>query len=432
MKERLINLFFYFSPRLSSSDSELDNRVGGLYTSNIESRWYTIMENNKKILVPTIIAVATLVLLVVGATYAYFTTTSTNRFGTKELNASLEDMADAVVLEQLENELSLNVTRAMMSEDNAWNVYFASGNYVPANIAKISVTGDGTYKCDYKITVTKSASSIENDLYETFKNKSEYGTEILFYLDNVVYDLGYEENLFPLTYESTMYNITNENPKYITSNLGIENTDYEQNFIKGKDITLTYSISDFECELSEPTGEYTELAFTGDYQDDIGYGQIFGNEDIWYLSSNNYIIPETFQGKDGVWYKVVAIESYTNDAWHGIENIELPESVLSIYNEAFIMSTFETIKLPKQLVSIGEDVFGASSLKNIYIPKSLENVGYKFLSDAPIENIYYEGTEAEWNALFSEYVGEGKEYNTIFEYIGYFDNNPTMHFNVNY
>ena len=86
------------------------------------------MENNKKILIPTIIAVVTLILLVFGATYAYFTVGSTNNFGTKNLSATIEGMAEDIILQQVENELSLDVTRVQMSEDNAGTTYYASGS----------------------------------------------------------------------------------------------------------------------------------------------------------------------------------------------------------------------------------------------------------------------------------------------------------------
>jgi len=364
----------------------------------------------KKIIVPTIVAVATLILLVFGATYAYFTVTSTNSFGTKELNATVEDMADAVVLKQIEEELSLNVTRVQMSEENQYTTYSTSGNWYPANIAELSVSGEGIYKCDYKVTVTKSSSSTENDLYKAVQdsgrcfdvllNINSYRHPADDYLPGN-YDFC-KSNLFPVTYSDTIYNISKDNPKYIASNIQIWNNDKNQNYLKGKDITLTYSISDFECELSEPTGEYTDLTFYGGIEghfNDLGY---YIAEDESYLtsSSNTVKIPETFQGKDGVWYRVTSL------GW------------LLAYD-----------------------------VQNVYLPKSLENVeAGAFSSSFELENVYFEGSETEWNALFTEYVGTGKDYESIFGYLydcstdselNYLLNDfdvtlPTMHYNVIY
>jgi len=401
------------------------------------------MENGKKKLIPTIIAVVTLVLLVFGATYAYFTIGNTNNFGTKELNATLEDMASSVVLEQVENTLSLDVTRAMMSEDNAATTYYASGSSTPANIAKISVAGEGTYKCDYKITVTKSASSPENDLYEAIKNNGGYADMELLLIEEL-YDFG-EEDLFPLTYEHTIYNITEKNPRYIVSNLFINNSMWdEQNYLKGKDLTLTYSISDFECELWEPTGEFTELTFNYEFVTDIGYYWSFDYEHgAPMLSSDNIVIPETFLGIDGVSYRVTAIGDWTEGLplWN-VENIQLPNSVKRISDWAFGMLGAETLKLPKQVESVGESIISDGYVEKLYLPKSLNDILAGALMGAyELKDVYYEGTEAEWNALFEDYVGEDKEFDSVIYYLYYVNGEeleengysiPTIHFNVNY
>jgi len=398
------------------------------------------MENNKKILVPTIVAVVTLVLLVFGATYAYFTIGSTNNFGTKDLSATVEDMAGAVVLSQETDTLSLNVTRTMMSKDNKWTAYYASGSYIPASIAKISVAGDGTYKCDYKVTVTKSSSSPENDLYKSFlENTLGEDREIVFWINGHDYHF-VEEDLFPITHTDTIYNINKDNPKYIASNLKITNQYFDQNYLKGKDITLTYNISDFECELSEPNGEYKEIAFTAENMNDIGYWEIWGSEG-YYFSSKNVVIPETFQGKDGEWYRVTSIEGISFEAYDGVETLELPDSVLSIGEYGFFqLMSLKNVKLPKQLKSIGEYAFYDSGLENIYLPKSLENVDYLAFGWSPLENIYYEGTEEEWNELFPEdkreygdgYIMSVHEYLLGVDYVEEGYTLPTIHFNVNY
>jgi len=53
-----------------------------------------------------------------------------------------------------------------------------------------------------------------------------------------------------------------------------------------------------------------------------------------------------------------------------------------------------------------------------------------------LENTYFEGSESEWNALFTDYVGEGKAYSSIIEYLTNLSEEdgalPTMHYNVNY
>ena len=279
------------------------------------------MENNKKILIPTIVAVSTLILLVFGATYAYFTIGSTNNFGTKDLSATIEDMADAVVLEKIENELSLNVTRAMMSQDNKYTTYYASGNSTPANIAKMSVAGEGRYACDYTISVTKSSSSEENDLHTTVKNERGYN-DVYFRINKDSYDFA-RTTSFPITYSGTAYGITKNTPRYITSNLEIKNTSSNQNYLKGKDITLTLEVTEFDCYLNEADDSapiyaiYDEneqiLAFYQNH-DDVNVGDSYDGYTISKIYTNlnntNYtsnkdvpwnIVENDYEDENGLW-----------------------------------------------------------------------------------------------------------------------------------
>ena len=368
----------------------------------------------KKILVPTIIGIVTLTILIFGATYAYFTMNSTNNFGTKELNAKIDSMTGSVMLSQETSSLSLEVTREQMQEENMYETYYASGGEEQSAVAKMSVSGAGTFKCDYTLTVTKSASSPENDLFIAYQQNSLMtDKEISLYLNSDEYDF-VNADTFPITYTDTMYNITEQTPKYITSNLMIYNTSWDQNYLKGKDITLTYDISGFNCELSEPTGEYINLAFTHEYMDDIGNGWII-YVDGFAPISKDLIIPETFQGKDGKWYKVTSIENVSADVAVGFETMELPNSLESIDHWAFHGLSLDVVKLPKQLKSVGDYVFAASDVTTIYMPKSLTTITNDFFRDSDIENIYYEGTEAEWNKL-----------NLSFQYP------VNIYFNVNY
>ena len=56
-------------------------------------------EKSTKILMPTIVAVVTLIVLVVGATYAYFTVGATNNFETRTIEASA-DIAERVAIRE--------------------------------------------------------------------------------------------------------------------------------------------------------------------------------------------------------------------------------------------------------------------------------------------------------------------------------------------
>jgi len=310
------------------------------------------MENNKKILIPTIIAVVTLILLVFGATYAYFTVGSTNNFGTKNLSATIEGMAEDIILQQVENELSLDVTRVQMSEDNAGTTYYASGSSTPANIAKISTSGDGTFTCTYKINVTKSAT---NDLYTAFQGMSTKSTnQIYLNINDSKYDFN-TASLFPITYNGTISGVSKDTPQYITANLALLNKNVNQNALKGKDITLTFSISDFNCELEKPVPifavHYNELDTCLDENDCIYYDVL-----KFYQNNDEVNVGDTYKGSVVAnVYKDLNNTNYTSaPPWSGdyagveiVEEIK-PQNIRFWFSNVYVSGSFgydETISL---------------------------------------------------------------------------------------
>ena len=202
---------------------------------------------DKKTLTSTIVAVSTLLILIFGATYSYFTVTSDNRFDTKNLTAEIEDMAGNVILTQENNSLSLEVSRIQMSEENAGTYYYATGSSTPANIGKITVDGEGTYTCDYTINVTKSSKTPESDMSVALSSLSFAARRLTtFEINGTDYVLG---GTYPRTHTGTISDITENTPKYITANMAIHNSNSDQNALKGTDITLTFEVTNFECRL---------------------------------------------------------------------------------------------------------------------------------------------------------------------------------------
>ena len=62
-----------------------------------------------------------------------------------------------------------------------------------------------------------------------------------------------------------------------------------------------------------------------------------------------------------------------------------------------------SIHIPDSVTSIDEGAFmSCKSLKSIYIPKSVKSIGADILYDCRnLKNIYYEGSEEEWDEVFS-------------------------------
>ena len=213
-------------------------------------------------------------------------------------------MADAVVLEQIEDTLSLDVTRVQMSEDNKGTAY-TSGDSTSANIAKISVAGEGNYACDYTISVTKSASSEENDLYLAIQGMIFKTGHAVLALNNTAYDFG-RTNLFPITYSGTTYNIRKDSPQYIRANLVIYNGYGNQNALKGKDITLTFEVTEFDCYLDEADGTPIYAIYEAPDCDDLaecGPGRL-----AFYQNHDEVNVGDTYDG-----YTVSEIYSNLNN-----------------------------------------------------------------------------------------------------------------------
>ena len=80
------------------------------------------------------------------------------------------------------------------------------------------------------------------------------------------------------------------------------------------------------------------------------------------------------------------LQRIENDAFYycdGLESIELPDGLMSIYDRAFSTCTYlRTVTIPASVTSIGSYAFN--------------NCGY-------LETIYYEGTQRQWNEVYKQY-----------------------------
>ncbi len=208
----------------------------------------------KKIVVPTIIAIAVLGLLTVGATYAYFTFASNNNFKTPAtIKASTGALGSGVSLKKSANsDLSLNLSASQMLKQGNNVTYYASGSSTPKTIATVSVAGAGTFNCTYTLEITKTAT---NDLYTKFQSMSTKSAgQVYLKVNSTTYDFN-TANLFTnnkITYRGTLSNITSAAPSNITANLVVVNHNtIDQTELNGSDITLSIVATAFNCTLVE-------------------------------------------------------------------------------------------------------------------------------------------------------------------------------------
>ena len=195
----------------------------------------------KKIIVPTIVAIVTLVMLTVGATYAYFTVSSTNNFGTKTITATTPEIG-SVALSTGSN-LYLNLSRVNMMSANQGTYYAvtsstgaATTTETTATIATAKVTGAGTFTCNYTLNVAE-----EGTLKDAL---TAAGTAIL-NVNGTDYDV--YSTTFPKTITGTLTGLTSSTSKTLTASLRFVNTNANQNTLANKTLTLTFTATAFSC-----------------------------------------------------------------------------------------------------------------------------------------------------------------------------------------
>lgn len=127
------------------------------------------MFDKKNTMILTIVAVATLLVAVIGASFAYF---SLSVGGTASTTANVTTASPGnITIDGTEETISLHVTASDMSLANAGSTYYATKSGTtskdidnPITIATAKLTGgdaNASYTCDYTIEV-KSATKLDN------------------------------------------------------------------------------------------------------------------------------------------------------------------------------------------------------------------------------------------------------------------------------
>lgn len=218
-----------------------------------------ITMKDKKKFILTLIAIAFIAVLVIGATYAYVTISATNKFGTKKINANIASVG-SVALTTGSN-LSMDLSLEQMSDKGEDVTYYASSNGTTTTetteaIGKAIVTGAGTFTCDYTLTMDDNESSMydvfqETTMFDLTLAAVEKTNQIILTINDTSYDFA-TTNLFPTTITGTMTGITEENPGYIMSQLKVINkTGIYQTDLINSSITLNFAVTDFTCTTSD-------------------------------------------------------------------------------------------------------------------------------------------------------------------------------------
>ncbi len=209
------------------------------------------MKINKNILMPSIIAIITLLILVAGATYAYYNVQFVDSSRTVTGTATFPAMGSVAIASG--SNLSLNLTRPLLMKLGRDETYYATTDGTPTTTASsptigtVTVVGNGTFSCDYTINV-----SMTGTLYNAFNTMaSKSSGQIVLSINGKDYDFYDSTNLTSFNVPGHMTGLTSNNPQYITAQLRFVNKNtVDQNALVDKNVTFTFAIDDFRCEAN--------------------------------------------------------------------------------------------------------------------------------------------------------------------------------------
>ncbi len=262
-------------------------------------------ENRKKILIGSIIAVITLVIVVAGATYAFF---SLNVSGdTTNTNVDIETgNADVVTIEQGAENIHINLAVSDMAKDNPNKAYYATDtddNYKltvkdgTLTFATITGTNKEASDCTAKVTITMDTSN--DSMGKVLKNN-----DAILHLESGEYKE--DINLASLLTEEAQSSVTKEIEvdlsvsesagASITGYLKVNNTDSDQSYLAGKTLNITISISNLDCEIRtiHPNVKLLQEKGGDTFKEQNGMYRFvdvihFADNVVTILPTNNYI-----------------------------------------------------------------------------------------------------------------------------------------------
>lgn len=207
--------------------------------------------NIKNMVIPTVIMVITLVVLALGAAYAYFTVSTSNGVSTMKVTTTVESVGIASLAHG--SNLQLHLTNDDMMKKNDNIIYYATIDGVPSTeknevaIATASINGNGTMNCTYELLASITG---EKNMYDAFQRmgKNKTSNQLILNVDGKDYD--FNDTSFPSIITGTLEGLKEENTKNIMASFRVVNrSDINQSELAATDLTISFSVNKFECNI---------------------------------------------------------------------------------------------------------------------------------------------------------------------------------------
>ena len=250
-------------------------------------------KNNKKAIITLVVGIGVLLVLIFSATFAYFSVTSRNNFGTRTITGTAE-ATGSVALNGTSTSLRLNLTGSDMMKGEDDITYWATSDGTPSTtknvvtIGSTQVTGPGDYNCDYTLSVTGTGT---NNMYTAFQGMSGKSTEqIVLKIGDTKYDFN-TANLFPITINGTLNGLSSSVSKNITAEFYLVNKEsVNQNALAGTDLNITITATSFDCSSTYGKDYNTYLRLSEFSKSALLYNQSINKaniESIEFLNTVN-------------------------------------------------------------------------------------------------------------------------------------------------
>ncbi len=323
-----------------------------------------------------------MLLFIVGASYAYFSVGTTNNFGTHTISGTMEGVG-SVSLVSTGNNISLNLSAADMMQEQYSKRYYGSTDGTPIStdniddaiikLADATVTGPGTYDCDYTMQITATGTNNMYTAFQGMSGKSNYQIQLgigdyYFFYDGPnghLYDFN-AAGLFPITYQGHFSEISSSNSVDIYGAFRIVNeNNINQTALAGTDIQMTATVTSFTCTAVTPylrsnSNGINTVKYYNNCYDSSGCINTAKYDSNQVLVNNNYYV-------------------YLKEITPSLEQ--------TIANRHFYASVFNTgySTIDDCLNSLSESLLTCIKVSNDYDVTTINNKPYKSIFDTEEE-----------------------------------------------